>query len=92
MAFVEDLTPFYSLDGFADAALWKGTETVNVIFDNAHVEQFDVSSKQPIVRGQEANFIGVQQGDSLVVKSVNYTIYEIEPDGNGEVILFLKKV
>jgi hypothetical protein len=92
MAFVEDFTPFYSVNEFAEAALWKGTVTVNVIFDNAHVEQFGVSSKQPIVRGIEANFAGVLQGDALQIKGVNYTIYEIEPDGTGEVVLFLKKV
>lgn len=92
MAFVEDLRPFYAVNEFAEAALWKGTITVNVIFDNAHVEQFDISSKQPIVRAIESDFVGVLQGDALRVKGVNYTIYEIEPDGTGEIVLFLKKV
>jgi hypothetical protein len=91
MAFEEDLQAFFDEDEFAKSALWNGSTTVNVIFDNAYLEQLNMASRQPIARAIESQFTGVQEGDTLVISGVTYRIENFEADGTGELLMQLAR-
>jgi hypothetical protein len=91
MAFTEDLSPFFDTDEFAVSALWNGTTTVPVIFDNAYDEGIGMAALLPIVTGKAADFPGVAAGQTLLINGVTYKIDTPQPDGTGLVTLILKK-
>jgi hypothetical protein len=90
--FTEDLSIFFNTDDFAVTATWKSTDSVNVIFDKAYLDQQGIiASNTPIAKAQESDFAGVAEGDELLINGVNYTIDNFEPDGTGIIVLILKK-
>ena len=91
MAFTEDLSPFFETDEFAVSALWKGTTTVPVIFDNAYGESLDVSGTTPICTALESDFNGWAEGDALVIFGTNYKLVDVQPDGTGVVQIVLER-
>lgn len=83
MAMTEDISDFFDDNEFSVVALWKGTTSVNVIYDHEYTEQFGAAGSNPIVIGDINSLPGVARGDSLNIDSVSYTIETIEPDGTG---------
>lgn len=95
MAFTEDLSVFFDVtQGFAVTATWKGTTSVNGVFDKAFY--FDtpgtagIESAKPMFLCELAKMSTVKQGDTLAVNSVTYTVAEVHPDGTGLVALILE--
>ncbi len=96
MAFTEDLTEFLdTTHGFAVAATYNGTTTVNGIFDD---EYFEVGIGTPGVEGSQPSFIcraadvsAAVQGDTLLIGSTTYTVVNVQPDGTGMIRLVLRE-
>lgn len=89
MAFVEDLTPFFDLGGFAEAVTLTigGTPaTVNVIFDAAYYSPLgEFEGTRPTAWVPAADSAGIVQGDTLTRGTTTYTVVEVKPDGPGVV-------
>jgi hypothetical protein len=91
MAMTEDMTAFFNTAEHAVSALWKGTTTVSVIFDNEFAQTLDAEGSNPVVLVPTADMPNVARDEALVIDSVNYTIYSIQPDGTGITRLELQK-
>lgn len=92
MAFTENLAPFFSISDFAVAALWKGTTSVNGIFDNGYLEAIAgvTEGSAPTFTCSAADVPSVAHGDALVVNAASYQVRGVEPDGTGVVLLRLE--
>jgi hypothetical protein len=89
MAFSEDVSLFFA--DFGETATWKGSTSITVIFDNAYQLAYGlVEGTNPVILAKAADVPGVAQGDAISLRSVNYTIADIEPDGTGMTVLRLK--
>lgn len=88
MAFVESIDDYFN--EFAKPATWQ-SQTVQVIFDNAYIESYNVRGTNPFVTVPLVNMPGVAVGQTMVVDSVTYTIRNILPDGTGIVQLELEQ-
>lgn len=96
MAFAEDASEFLdTVHGFAVAATWNGTTTVNGIFDN---EYFEIGVGTPGAEGSQPSFFcraadvaAAAQGDTLLINSVTYTVVSVQPDGTGFTRLVLRE-
>jgi hypothetical protein len=92
MPMVEDLRAFLNDSEFATEALWsEATDPVTVIFDNAFIENLEITGSLPNALGIESDFPGVEQGQTLTINSVTYNIVTPEPDGTGFVRLIMEK-
>lgn len=87
----ENIAAYFNTSEFADAALWKGTTTINVIFDHGYTEQFGTAGNQPFIAASASDFTGVAKGQTLVINAVNYTIKTHELDGTGLIRIELLK-
>jgi hypothetical protein len=89
MAFVEDLAPFFSADGFAVSALWNGTTTVKGILQAPYADAFVeiVEGSEPFFLCAAASVAGVKHGDTLVINAITYKVRGVQPDGTGVVSL-----
>jgi hypothetical protein len=83
MAMTEDMGDFFDDNEFSVVALWKGTTSVNVIFDNEYTEQFGAAGSNPFITAPAESFNGIAKGQTLLLESKNYTIKTFEPDGTG---------
>jgi hypothetical protein len=92
MSMVEDMSVFFNTLEHAVDALWKGTTTVQVIFDNAYAETYNTNGTTPIVHVATNSMPSVARGEAMVINAVNYTIKNIEPNGTGVSVLELQKV
>lgn len=101
---VESLTDraiFFSPNDFGVAVSYTrsggSTTTINGIFDNEYLGQeagagvvFAVTQPRLMVR--EADLpAGADEGDTIVISGVTYTLRVIEPDGTGVTSLVLEK-
>lgn len=92
MAMFEDLSVFFNIAEHAVDALWMGTTTLQVIFDNEFAQTLDAEGSNPVVLVATDDMSGVATGDALVIDSVSYTIEGIQPDGTGLTRLELQAV
>lgn len=91
MAIGETLTDFfYTSGGFAENAT-IGAATVTVIFDNAAADPFGiVAGTHPEALAISTEVASVAVGDTITLRSITYTVAEIQPDGTGLTRLMLK--
>ena len=92
MAFVEDLSPFFSAAEFADDALLDGVAVLG-IFDRAYVAAgagMGMSSSAPAFTLSSIDVPVSPVGLLLVHDGVNYGVAACEPDGTGVSILILE--
>lgn len=84
MAFLEDLTPFFSAAEFADLASIGGAD-VQVIFEAPYADPFGavVDSTQPQCWAPSTSVQHAHQGTPVVMGAKAYTVERIEPDGTG---------
>lgn len=84
MAFLEDLTPFFSTAEFADLANIGGAE-VRVIFEAPFADPFGpaVDTTQPQCWAPTASVQHAHQGTAVVIGAAAYTVERIEPNGTG---------
>ncbi len=84
----DDLSVFYDIDlGFAEN-ITGPSGTVVAIFDNDYesVEPDEVliAGANPIIRTQDDDAFSA--GDTVTIRTVNYTVVEVQPTGFGETI------
>jgi hypothetical protein len=85
MAFTEPLDVFFS--DFGEVAIWKGSVSVTVIFDNAfNLSAGILESTGPAVQVKADDVDGIAQGDAFRVRSTNYVVRGIEPDVTGDIL------
>ena len=92
MAFVEDLAPFFSEEGFAVAATLNGVAVVG-IFDMPYIEPLGnfVSGAAPMFMLATADAASAAQGQLLVALGKTYKVVGVEPDGTGLTTLRLEE-
>ena len=82
----------------AFAALANATASINggaavpVIFDAAYLDPLGIAGAGPVASMLSTDATGVDQGDSFVIGSTNYTVAAVEPDGTGVTVLRLQEV
>lgn len=92
MAFVEDKTPFFNVADFAVVALWKGTTSINGIFDDDYVSPFgEVEANAAMFTCESALIATDPHGDAFVVNGTSYTVAGIARE-QGVARLKLRKV
>jgi hypothetical protein len=85
MAFTEPLDVFFS--DFGEVAIWKGSVSVTVIFDNAfNLSGGILESTGPAVQVKADDVEGIAHGDAFRVRSTNYVVRGIEPDVTGDIL------
>ncbi|MEY2654031.1 MAG: hypothetical protein RLZZ524_1059 [Pseudomonadota bacterium] len=91
MAFVEDLSPFFSEEDFAVAATLNGA-AVTGIFDVPYTEPLGnfVAGLAPIFTLPTASASSAAQGQTLVIGATTYKVAGVEPDGTGITTLRLE--
>jgi hypothetical protein len=88
MKFVEPLGVYFA-DIAKDATL-NGIP-IKVIYDDEYVSGLGAfEGRNPQVHVEESLVTNVKHGDILKIGSVNYGVREVQPDGNGMVILQLR--
>lgn len=91
MAFVEDLSPFFSTSDFAVTATLAGA-TVTGIFDAAYFETLgEVEGRQPMFMLPTSSAPTVAHGQSLVIGAKTYKVRGVQPDGTGITLLRLEE-
>jgi hypothetical protein len=90
MAMTEDLSVFFDVAEFADAATLNGVSVMG-IFDAAYLqEEFGGSASTPAFTLASASVPAPVVGLLLVVNGVTYKVVEPMPDGTGITILRLR--
>jgi hypothetical protein len=100
MAFTEDFSPFFDLDGFAVEAKYTPTgkeqKIIKVIFDQEYVEAITdgmvpVGIQQATCLCKGVDVADAAEGEPVVINSTNYKIVgPPQPDGTGLVRLMLE--
>lgn len=96
MSFALDIDAFFDVDaGFADDAVYNGTRTIPVIFENdyfaVNVASVRGESSQPQAYCRTVDVPNAAHGDTLTIDSVIYTVVSVQPDGTGTTLLILRK-
>lgn len=95
MAFIEDLSPFFSTDDFGTAATFThiGGSPVSVagIFDASFEDPLGIEGRFPRFVCPVSAVPSVGHGDSLVIGSVSYKVVGVKPDGTGIMLLTLQE-
>jgi Phage Head-Tail Attachment len=91
MAFVEDLSPFFSEEDFAVAATLNGA-AVTGIFDAPYIEPIGnyVAGTAPMFTLPTTSASAAAQGQTLVIGATTYKVAGVEPDGTGITTLRLE--
>ena len=85
MAFTEPLDSFFA--DFGERAIWKGSVSVTVIFDNAfNLSGGVVESTGPAVQVKADDVDDIAHGDAFRIRSTNYVVRGIEPDATGDIL------
>ena len=93
MAMTEDLSAFFDTEEFADeATITTDTDTlsVNGIYDSAYEEVFGSNGSSPTFLCVEVDVILAKKGDAVTVKSKDFRIASMKPDGIGLTALMLE--
>ena len=87
--FTENLSAFFA--DFGEPAILGGG-TVQAIFDKAYLADFNIiEGSNPMALCIDTEIAGkVAHGTQITIRSVNYTIREAQPDGNGLTVLQLR--
>lgn len=92
MPFTEDLAPFLDPTyGFASASTYDGATSVNVIFDNAYLEQLGLAGTRPAALGKASDFPAAAVGKTILIGATTYTIKGREPIDDGAFVLLTLK-
>lgn len=92
MAFAEDLDPYFdTADGFAVAAVFNGSITVNCLFENAYSDALGAAGTVPLLTGPTAELATIDRGDAVVISAVSYIVQNIEADGTGVSLLRIER-
>ncbi len=98
MAFIEDFTPFLSLDEFAIEVVYLAGGvgpgyTVSAIFDMEYQPVLDdlAAAAAPAMHCSVGDVPNARRGDRFVVHGVGYELVEPMPDGTGWQTLRLRK-
>lgn len=86
----DDIDAFYSINEFAQVAVWQG-QSINVIFDKLYAEQLGMASNNPMIRASAAKFSGIARNQPVLVDATNYLVQAYKPDGRGEIMIELVK-
>ena len=93
--FTEDLSAFFSTEGFAQEAKLKGRRVLG-IFDNQFevvgVGLAGVAGTTPAFTLATSDVPAQVVGASLVVNAGTYRVAENQPDGTGVTVLLLERV
>lgn len=91
--FTENLDAFLDpTSGHALEALYDGATAVNVIFDEAYLDQLGIAGTRPAALGKASTFPAAAVGKTLLLAGTTYTIKGREPVDDGAfVLLTLKK-
>jgi hypothetical protein len=91
---------FFDPNDFGDAASYTvqggSAVTVNGIFDNEFVEvdaggTIPVAMEQPTFTCRTSDVSSASEGDSITIKTVNYTVRVVQSDGTGVTVLVLEE-
>lgn len=88
--FAEDFTPFLDTGDFAETVTRSNASTFSAIFDAAYVDPLDVTASSPAIT--TAASVALVRNETLTIRSVQYQVRVIEPDGTGIVLARLSKV
>jgi len=85
--FEEDLGAFFNTAEHAVSATagWGGT--VNVIFDNAYLEQLGIAGTNPVALAQASDVSAARIGSTLTINGTVYTIRNRAPQDDGATVL-----
>jgi len=86
MAFIEHRTPFFS--DFGEVATIGGNP-VSVIFYKDFIASLEIESSNPVAFIDDVEAVGIAHGTAVVIRSINYTVVGIHPDGTGMTVLEL---
>lgn len=90
-----DLADFLDPTEFGKSAVFNGTTTINVIFDNESTPILDVETGGIMIAGPQAiartTDVPSAKGKTLLIDSTTYKIIEARPDGTGLTTLKLSK-
>lgn len=90
MPFVEDLGAFMRVQDFAEQVTIGGV-SVAAIYDNQYISALDVSGTQPTLTFRTADVPAVVVGSPVVVRAINFTVAELQPDGTGITVALLQR-
>ncbi|MFZ5697765.1 MAG: head-tail joining protein [Pseudomonadota bacterium] len=93
MPFTEDLSQFVDPDEHGTTAQYKGSVSVNGIFDNgSYVVSGDaaVEGTQPTFLCVEADVPALEHDEEFLIDGVTYYVDGIKPDGTGMVLIALR--
>lgn len=71
-----------------------GAANKQVIFNKDYFESgigVGFETSEPTIDCDDADVVGVTQGDAIIVDAISYTVAEVMPDGTGRTMLRLKK-
>lgn len=100
-SFIEsDLSAVFASSDFGEAdfsVTWKGCPVSGCIFDDEDVavelgEGVGEIMHQSVITGQSAKFLGIADGDPMVVRGVSYTVKHWSDDGTGVIEIHLEVV
>lgn len=90
--FTENLDAFLGTDDFAKAGSYtpnngSGAVTVNVIFDEAEADKFNVSASNPVAVGKATDFSASSAiGAAIVIDLTTFTIRDLELIDDGALV------
>lgn len=91
MPFTDDTSDFFAVSDFAEQVTIAGA-AVNAIFDSTYARVGTLlSTSDPALWCQSADVAGVVRGAAVVVRSIAYTVRDIQPDGTGVTVLQLER-
>lgn len=91
MAFTEDFAPFFA--DFGEPATPGAGSAITVIFDRAQIAAMggDISGTMPVALAQTADAAAFTAHTThLTIRSIPYTVRDIQPDGTGLSVLVLE--
>lgn len=99
MAFDEFLEDFFDEEQHGETATWTpasgDAKSIAGIFNHEFSENSlgtaGAESTTPIFVCQASKVPNIAQGDTLTINSQNYSVRQVEPDGQGVVALVLEK-
>lgn len=101
MAFVEDRSVFFDVDGHAIAATYTPknyahpsaiSRTVNVIFDKGYTVVNGVESYSPHILADESDLTDIAHDAKFRIEGVDYKVKGSQPDGTGLIDVVLEKI
>jgi len=89
MAFDEDFSEFFDLDGFGIQAIIGGTSVVG-IFEETFIIVLGVEGLHPTFTCAQADIPNASHGDLVDIETVAYKIHGMQKDGTGMIVLILE--